>query len=154
MPGKQHISFLRFHGALKPFWYHYCWLEWDFKPSLWVKTHPFSLQCTSVSSSSFYLSFFLPNFFRLLLTQLERETKHIHLKCFRLIFYRISKRGHSDCWFRCGGRNRSLSSGVNCVLRAMRGDKDKVIFFPSFLLSNGIDLLLHFCLKQAVGECV
>lgn len=26
----------------------------------------------------------------------------------------------------------------------MRGDEDKVVFPPSFLLSNGIDLLLHF----------
>lgn len=131
--------------------YHYCLLEWGFYPSLRVEMHPFSLRRTSVSSSSFYLSFFflLSNFFRLPLTQLEREASTFSRKAVRLIFYRISKRGqYSDCWLECTGRSRSLAGGVNCVLRAMRDEIDKIAFFSSLVME------LHFSLKGVTGEYV
>lgn len=118
--------------------------------------HPCSPWRTSVSSSSFYLFpfFFSRTFFRLLLTQLDIETEHIRKKKNALGEYSIAlaKRGHSDCWLRCARHNRSLANGVNCVLRAMRDEKDKVVSF--FLLSNGFGLFFaffFFCSKRATG---
>lgn len=67
--------------------------EWGLKPLLRIKMHPFSLRRTLVSFSSFYLSVFLSNFFRFLVTQFERDQAHSLRESFRLILYGIRKRG-------------------------------------------------------------
>lgn len=115
--------------------------------------HPCSPWRTSVSSSSFYLFpfFFSRTFFRLLLTQLDIETEHIRKKKNALGEYSIAlaKRGHSDCWLRCARHNRSLANGVNCVLRAMRDEKDKVVFFFCCLMDLVCFLHFFFLLKAS-----
>lgn len=43
----------------------------------------------------------------------------------------------------CGESNCSLSTGVNCALRAMRGDTHKVVLF--FLQSFFFHQLMEYC---------
>lgn len=53
----------------------------------------------------------------------------------------LEKEDNSDCWLERAQHKPSLANGVNCVVRAMRDEKDKTVLFIYFFV-NGVALQL------------